>query len=126
MTLAGRRMRLELLQWFALVGGPVAWALQHVFGIALTLAQCDRSGQTWNVPVHGLTIASTAVAATVAAAGMVCALVVMRAIDPDEEEPPASRIRFLAVVALTVDFLFLCIVLMSGTGVVLHETCHQS
>jgi hypothetical protein len=125
-TLAGRQIPITALQWFGLFGAPAAWAAQHIFGILLTLAQCNPSGQTWHLPLHALTIASTATAASIATLGVASALATVRGIDRDADEPPPARIRFLGVIGLSISPLLLCIILMSGAGVVFHPTCQQS
>ena len=35
------RFRLELLQWYALFGGALAWASEHVLGYFVGVAGCS-------------------------------------------------------------------------------------
>jgi hypothetical protein len=120
--------RLELLQWFALVAGPLAFAVQHVSGLGIDMAQCSPAGSRWGVHVHlvqGL-VFGLAVAAILA--GEAAAILAYRATRGVELEgdPPPGRIRFLATAALAVGPIFLTIVLLSGLGGLFHAECHQA
>jgi Mn2+/Fe2+ NRAMP family transporter len=106
--------------WFGLFGAPAAWTVQHVTGYALSEAACDRGG----LDLDAWTIAVTAAAAAVAVLAGVAALATYRA-TPSGDEPPASRVRFLAILGMTVAPLFLAIILMSGIGVTVLVDCHQ-
>jgi hypothetical protein len=120
------------LMWFALLGAPAAWTLQHVTGYALTEAACDRAGAHWDVPVDGATAAVTAAAAAVALLAGAAAVKVWRDTRPAkgtggaEEPPPRGRIHFLATVGIVITPLFLLIILMSGAGSIVLANCQQS
>jgi hypothetical protein len=119
------RPPLELLVWFGVLGAPIAWALQHVTGFALTEADCNI-GYRGQVAVDGLTVAVTAAAATVAAAAELAAISAFRRTRDAGEDPPGSRVHFMSIIGMTIGPLFLAIILMSGLGVVFLENCHQS
>ena len=55
----------RLLQWFGLLGAPLAWVAQFVFGYAITEAGCDPGSRKYGIPIDGWTTAATAAAATV-------------------------------------------------------------
>jgi hypothetical protein len=57
--------------------------------------------------------------------GWLASLAVLRATRDGGSDPPASRIRFLAIIGLSTAPLFLLIILMSGTGSVALGGCHQ-
>lgn len=117
----------RLLLWFGVLGAPLAWACQHVFGFGLTVAACGAGGRPWGIPIDGWTIAATAVAATIAILAQVAAFVVFRATrGTSEGPPPVSRIHFMSIVGLTINPLFLAIILLSGIGVSILENCHTS
>jgi hypothetical protein len=118
-----------VLQWVGLLGAPVAWGTQHILGIGLSLAQCNPSGEKWGLPLEALTLAVMGVAAALAAGSVLASFLVLRTMnrrDGDSEELPDARIRFLAVLGLTIGPLLLCIILMSGLGSALHGSCGQS
>jgi hypothetical protein len=114
------------LVWFGVGGGAIAWTLQHVAGILLRLAACNAINQNDALPAHVWTVVATASAATVAVAAEATALVLYLRFREQDGEPPPSRVRFLSIVGLAVNPLFLAIILMSGLGSVLMQTCHQS
>jgi hypothetical protein len=127
----------NLLVWFGVIGGPCAWAAQFVVSLAFSFAQCNQPAGRWQLPVHGWQIATSAVGVAVGLASTAVSLwMFMRTFhigDVDEEErrgegglPPVGRIHFLAIVGLTVNFLALAIMVMTGIGAPLLPTCQQS
>ncbi|QEC48219.1 hypothetical protein FSW04_12015 [Baekduia soli] len=128
MRVAGRDLPLAALQWLGLLAAPAAVLSQQIFGVALTLAQCNAAGRSWQLPVHALSAAATAVAAVVAALGVIAAVLALQATAgvEDQAAPPPGRVHFLAVVGLTVSPLLLAVILMDGFGVGFHEACRQS
>ena len=120
------------LMWFALLGAPAAWVLQHVSGYALTEAACGRAGAGWDVPVDGATAVVSAAAVAVAVLAGLAAVKLWRDTRPaegaggSEEPPPQGRIHFLATVGMVITPLFVSIILMSGLGELLLASCRQS
>jgi hypothetical protein len=117
--------RRPLLVWLGVLGAPMAWTLQLWTATGVTLAACSAAGRAWNVPVGGLTVAVTIVAATIAALAGAGALRVLRATRGAPDEPPAGRVHFLATIGVAVSFLFGCLIVMTGLGIVFHDRCHQ-
>jgi hypothetical protein len=117
------RPSLETLQWFGLLAGPAAFAVEHVVGVEAALADCNPA--RLDVPVHWLQLAATVVAALVVVAGEAAALGAYRATKDVgwEDEPPLGRIRFLATASLAIGPLFLALVLLGGLGAVFRGTC---
>jgi ABC-type Fe3+ transport system permease subunit len=126
--MTARRLSPGLLAWIGVFGAPTAWTLQHVFGMGLTLAACERAGSTWDIAVNTVTIVLTASAAVVAVLGGGAALLAFRRVRGAEEDdsPPRGRVFFLAIVGLAISPLFLAIILMSGSGVLSLTLCRQS
>lgn len=127
----------NLLLWFGVIGGPAAWAIQFVINLAFTFAQCDQPASRWSLPVHGWEVALSGVAAAVAlAAGAVSARLFLATreggeVDAEERQgrgvsPPTGRVNFLSMVGLTVNFLSLAIIVMTGIGAPLLPICQQS
>jgi hypothetical protein len=122
------RTRLELLQWFALFGGPLAWTVQHVVGYGIADAGCSAVGTQWDFHTAALQIAlSTATGVVVLAAEAAAFVVFRQTRDVDQYAPgPNGRIRFLAQAALLGNVLFFVIVVLDGVGTVYHLPCHQA
>lgn len=123
--------------WFAVLGGAVAWVLQFVANLAFTFAQCNSPAGRWQLPVHGFQIALSAAAVAIGlAAEGVSLWLYLRTFRLDHvaeaerrgegSPPPTGRINFLATVGLTVNFLALSIIVMTGIGGPLLPVCQQS
>jgi hypothetical protein len=123
-----RRLSPGLLAWIGVFGAPAAWTLQHVFGMGLTLAACERAGSGWDIAVNAVTIVLTASAALVAVLAGIAAIFAFRAVREAEKDDPAprGRIFFLGIVGMSISPLFLAIILMSGSGVLSLTLCRQS
>jgi hypothetical protein len=125
----------SLLVWYAVGGGAVAWATQHVAGIAVGFAECDQAGRS--LPTHALQAVASGVAALIALSSIAAALWLFRSTyrlgdvfaqerRGDGATPPLGRIHFLAIVGITVNVLVLAIIVMDGVGVPLLNLCQQS
>ena len=125
-----RRLVPALLAWVGALGPPSAWALQHVAGYTLALADCPdhADGPGWNVPVDTATII---VGATASALTLLCggaAFAAWRATrdSDDDDAPPGGRVHFLAVIGLTITPLFFAMIVMSSAGAIAFRECVQS
>jgi hypothetical protein len=116
------------LMWFAVLGPPLAWAVEFAVGYWATQTQCSVPGRGWHVSVDTWGIVLMAVAFTVTATAGVTAFRMFRGTREAETEgsPPAGRVRFLSMVGMTVAVLFTFIIVMTGLGVVILPDCHQS
>jgi hypothetical protein len=119
------RARLELLQWFGLLGAPLAWAAHLVLGYGLTQAGCGTGTAHWGVGSPGWQIGLIAAAATVAVASELAALKVFLQLRrfPDDGPPPPARMRFFAFGALIANVLFLTGIALNGIGVLAASGC---
>jgi hypothetical protein len=115
----------NILVWFGVLGGALAWAGQHVAGIALGWDRCNPPGGR-PVPFHALAVAIAVVGVAIAAAAELVALLIFRATRGTGNHPPVGRIHFLSVVALTVNPLALAIMVLSGVGSAVLSLCTQS
>jgi len=118
-----RLARQPLLVWFGVLGAPTAWTLLLWTGAGLTLAACGAG--TRGVPTGALVGALAAVAALVAVLAGASALSVFRATRNVPDAPPGGRVHFLATIGIVVSFLFGCLIVMTGLGIVLLNGCHQ-
>jgi len=121
------RLRLEVLQWFALFAGPWLWATQHVLLFGLTNSHCSVPVSHWHVPVVWLNALITLLCGAAVAAAEAAAIVVYRATRQYGEYAPGpwGRMRFLAEAAMLGNLLFLVIVALDATGVFYHG-CGQA
>ena len=122
------RARLELLQWFALFGGPIAWAVQHVVGFGISDAGCGVAGTQWGLDVTTLQIVLSVCTGVIVLAAEAAAFTVFRALSgvPEDAAGPAGRLRFFAEAALLGNVLFLVIVVYDCVSAVYHLPCRQS
>lgn len=128
----------NLLVWFGVGGGAVAFVIQFVAGLAFSFAQCVNGTTTrWHIPVRdwqiGLAsggfmigLASTAVAAMIFRRTYRVGDVFGEERRGDGSAPPLGRIHFLSIIGLTVNVLVLMIMAMDAFGTALHGFCVQT
>ena len=126
----------NLLVWFGVGGGAVAFVVQFVAGLAFSFAQCNN-GSRWHVPVRAWQVGLSAGAVIVALASTAVAATIFRRTyrigdlfgeerRGDGSTPPLGRIHFLSIVGLTVNFLVLFIIVMDAVGTGVHGLCMQT
>jgi hypothetical protein len=123
--------RLGKLVWFAVLGGPAAWALQFLFAVQFGLARCESPKGRFEFPVHVISAALGASGFLVGMLATLSAILVFRATREDEHtQNPAQitngRLHFLAAVGIVVNPLTATICAMVAIGVPLLGLCHQS
>jgi hypothetical protein len=127
----------NLLLWFGVAGGAIAWTVQFVANLAFSFAQCNQPTTRWQLPVHGWQIALSAAAIVVVLGSMsACVLVFRRTFRIDDvfgqerrgdgSLPPLGRVHFLSIVGFVVNVLVLAIVVMTGVGAPMLTACQQS
>jgi hypothetical protein len=119
--------RLELLQWFALLGAPLAWTVQLVVGFGAADANCARAGSHWGIDLETWELTVTAAAATVAICAEVSAVTLYRELrDVHDDAPgPRGRLHFFAVASLIGNVLFIALIALTGFGELSHLECRQ-
>jgi hypothetical protein len=119
---------LELLQWFGLLAGPLAFAAEHLVGLGASFAQCNPAGSHWSVDPHLYQLTAMAVAAAVVVGGEAAAVLAFLGTREAgiEDDPPSGRIHFLATAALVLGPIFLTLVLLNGLGAVSFPDCRQA
>lgn len=128
--------RSNLLVWFGVLGGSVAWAVQFVTSLFLTFFDCgaEAHGTVQLHPIQvGLGVAaiiiglvSTTVAAWLYRDTRRAREMSLKVIRGFGGEPPLARVHFLAIVGLTVNFLSLAIIVMTTIGGPELLNCRQS
>lgn len=124
----------NLVVWFGVAGGAVAFAVQFVAGLTFSFAHCNASGadlpaRAWQVGLAAggviVGIASTAVAAMIFLRTYRIGDLFGQERRGDGSAPPLGRIHFLAILGLTVNFLVLVIMVLDAVGTGLHG-CMQT
>jgi hypothetical protein len=115
--------RLETLQWFGLLGAPLAWMVQHVVGIESALGRCNPARLGLSVHAWQLTAMGLAAAVILAAEAAAWAAFSATRDVSWEGDPPRGRIHFLSTAALVLGPIFLTLVLLSGLGAAAHGAC---
>jgi hypothetical protein len=126
-----RLARMNALVWFGVLGGPLAWATQFLFGMQLGLARCESPSGRFPFPVTAWAIALAALGVLVGVLAELASIAVYRATRDREqgatrEQITEGRLHFLGAVGMTVNPLALTICVMAGVGVPLLTMCHQS
>jgi hypothetical protein len=118
------RTRLEVLQWYALLGGALAWTVEHVLGYFVSDGGCSRL--VAHAGLWGGLLTGFGVVAVVAA--QAAAVVVYRATSGVGHDAPGpeGRLHFFAVAALVGNVLFLMLVGLDGLGSLTQLPCAQA
>jgi hypothetical protein len=119
------RGRLELLQWYALFGGALAWTGSHVLGYFVAVGGCDAAVGYWHLNLVLWESLVMALALIGVLAAEAAAFTVYRATaSVDKDAPgPAGRMHFFALAALLGNVLFFMLVALDATGVLFHSNC---
>jgi hypothetical protein len=119
--------KLEILQWFGLLGGALVWTAQHVVGYGITEAECSAGGLHWGIQNDIWQGALMAAAAACVVAAELAAITVIFATRRSsyESPPPPGRVRFFAIAAAAANVIFLMIILLDGFAAILNVTCRQ-
>jgi hypothetical protein len=128
MRLSARYLDPEFLQWFGLFGAALTWTVQLVIGFGVTVARCGAANTTLGVDVKAweLALMGTGIAlALLAESAALSILWQTRNVDYGDP-PPDGRRHFFAVAASIGNVLFLVIIILSGTGAIVHAPCQPA
>jgi hypothetical protein len=126
MVTLARMPRLALaLQWYALLGAPLAWTAQLVLGFGLTVAACDPAGRAWDISIDTWEALIFGLALAVAGGGWASAATLHRAVVRGEIDDPNGRLTFLTTIGLAIGAIFIALILYTGTGVLWTEGCRR-
>lgn len=112
--------------WFAVIGAPAAWAFEFGVSYWLAEARCSVAGRDAGFSIDPWVVAAGAIGLAIGGAALVTALVLRRATDGADSNPPLGRVHFLAVIGVALSPLFLAIIAMNTVGVGVLESCAQS
>jgi hypothetical protein len=124
-TLARMPRLAHALQWYAILGAPLAWTAQLVLGFGLTEAACGPAGQRWGIGLDAWEGLIFALAAALAAGGWAAAAALHRAVGRGEITDANGRVRFISTIGLAIGAIFLALILYTGTGVLSAEGCRR-
>jgi hypothetical protein len=120
--------RQEFMQWFGLLGAPLAWAVQLVVGYGVSEARCDVGGARWGVSVDTWQISLMIAAGAVVVLAEICAVTLYAATRDVafDGQAPLGRRHFFVFASSLGNLLFLVAILISGIAAVEHVVCRQS
>ena len=111
--------------WTGVAAAPLAWMAEHGFGFGVSQANCSVVGPEWGVSFSTWIWVVTAVTALIAAGGLLASIFAYRAVrsaDTDDP-PPTGRVWLLAVFGMITNPLLLVMILLSGIGALLLDSC---
>lgn len=122
------RRRLEVLQWYALLGGALAWTAEHVLGYFVSAGTCSAQVAHWGLDGRLWLALLTGAGLAAVLTAQASAVVVFRATSGvgNDAPGPQGRLHFFAVAALVGNVLFLVLVALDGLGSLYHLPCAQS
>jgi len=115
--------------WAGIVSAPLAWGFEHIFGWGLSEATCAPGGRPWGIDFRAWVAVITAVTATIAAAGLVAAVLAFRTVKDEagkDSDPPPGRIWVMSVFGIVLSPIFLTMILLTGAGTLILGHCTQS
>jgi ABC-type uncharacterized transport system permease subunit len=128
MRLSARHLDPEFLQWFGLFGAALTWTAQLVIGFGVAVARCGPANAVLGVDFKAweLALMVTGVALALLAEGAALSVLWQTRNVDHGDSPPEGRRHFFAVAASLGNLLFIVIIILSGTGAIVHEPCRPA
>jgi hypothetical protein len=111
------------MQWYAVLGAPLAWAVQLVLGYYYTQAACGRGDIRLGHGIHAPEAALAAAMALIAAGAWATAVILRRGTSKGRVADPIGRVRFLADVGLVAGAIFFALIAFTGAGEIAIPEC---
>ena len=113
------------IQWYAIVGPPLAWTVQLVIGYGFALAACGEGGVSGGIGLH-LWQGSVALAAGLIA-GSACggAVALHVATGRGDVDDPVGRVRFMSTVGILIGLIFLTLIAFTAAGTLAIDGCRE-
>jgi hypothetical protein len=120
--------RLSQLQWFGFLAGGIVWFAEFLAGIGASQARCNPGSGRWNLPHDAIELGLMIFGVVVVGSALAASAVVFRETRDVEEQdpPPHGRMHFFAVASIAGNVVFLVIILLTGIGTIVNQTCHQA
>jgi hypothetical protein len=122
-TLARTPRAVSLLQAYAIVAPPVAWAVQLVVGYGYTEAACGAGGVSGGIGLHPWEAILALAAGAVAGSAWAGAIVLHRATGRGEIDDPLGRIRFVSTLGIVIGLIFLTLIAFTAAGTLALDGC---
>jgi hypothetical protein len=124
MVTLGRAPRLAAaLQWYGLLGPPLAWATQLVVGYGYTEAACGSGGVTAGIGLHPWEAIVAVAAGLVAAGGWAGSISLHVASGRGELDDPLGRVRFVSTLGIVIGGIFLTLIVFTAAGALALDGC---
>ena len=117
--------RRSLLLWLGVLGAPLAWVGQLVFGYGLDEARCGAGSSGWGIGGTTSQAVVFGAALAIGAAATLASAVSWRqlAVVPGDDR---GRVAFLVTLALLASVLFDILIVLTGVYVLALEACRQA
>lgn len=125
MRIAGTTAGTTLALWLGLLGAPLAWTGQLIFGFGVEEADCNAAGRHWALGTTWWEVGLTVAAGAVALAGIVAAARVWRSTRRGDLLEAAGLVPFLAAGGVLVSFVFGALILLGGVAAIVLEPCSR-
>jgi hypothetical protein len=120
------RLRLELLQWFGLLGAALTWTGQLVLGYGVTVGHCNPANLGGSLDTWQIVLMAAGGPIVLAAEAAAIAVFLETRDAGHDGAPPDGRRHFFASAAVVGNVLFLIIILLSGVGALANSGCGQA
>jgi len=111
------------MQWYALLGPPLAWAVELVVGYGYTEAVCGRGGVSAGIGLHPWEAIVAILTGLVAAGGWTAAITLHAASGRGELDDPLGRVRFVSTLGIVIGGIFLTLIVFTGVGALALDGC---
>jgi hypothetical protein len=114
--------------WIGLFAAPVAFAFEHLSGWLISEGDCDTPGRQSGIAFTTWVGVVTAIAAALAAGGLVAAVLAYRAVEGTDNDapPPTGRIWLLSLCGIVVSGLLFLLIVLGGSGALLLGHCQDA
>lgn len=120
--------RVLTLMWIGIAAPPLAWMAEHGMGFSISEANCSIVGPQWGVAFSTWVIVVTVATGLIATVGVVASAVAYREVKGTEKDaaPPSGRVWLLSIFGLITGPILIAMIVLSGLGALLLDSCTQS
>jgi hypothetical protein len=122
MTRTAESASTTALQWYGLLGAPLAWTAQLLVGYGVEEAACAPAGMRWGLGTGTWQLAVTIACGLVAVGGAAAAATLLRRVHRDAGDP-FGRLGFMAAGGVLVSVVFVILIVLGGTSAVALPEC---
>jgi hypothetical protein len=122
-SLAGTPRLVTAIQWYAILGPPVAWAVELVLGYGFAEAACGSGGVSGGIGLHPWQGFLALGVGLIAAGGWAGAIMLHSATGRGEIDDPLGRVRFMSTVGIAIGLIFLTLIGFTAAGTLSLHGC---